>query len=231
MEELGAADMAMAVSLSVHILSQYPVVTWGTRRAARPLAAADARRRGPRGLRPDRAARRAATPRRIRTRAERVGPADAPTLPADRHEDLDLERARGGSLPRLRDARPGAGRQGDHGVPRGEGDAGLPVRGARAEDGDPGLPGGGARVRRLPRCPVANRLGEEGRGLQDRAVGARRGPDLDRGGMRRHRPGRRSRRPRGTSPSAGHSGRRSPSSRACGSCSPRWRATWPRHGR
>jgi butyryl-CoA dehydrogenase len=30
MEELGAADMAMAVSLSVHILSQYPVVTWGT---------------------------------------------------------------------------------------------------------------------------------------------------------------------------------------------------------
>ncbi|MEO5885200.1 MAG: acyl-CoA dehydrogenase family protein, partial [Candidatus Limnocylindrales bacterium] len=30
MEELGAADMAMAVSLSVHVLSQYPVVTWGT---------------------------------------------------------------------------------------------------------------------------------------------------------------------------------------------------------
>ncbi|HSL75572.1 MAG TPA: acyl-CoA dehydrogenase family protein, partial [Candidatus Limnocylindrales bacterium] len=30
MEEMGAADMAMAVSLSVHILSQYPVVTWGS---------------------------------------------------------------------------------------------------------------------------------------------------------------------------------------------------------
>ena len=30
MEEMGAADMAMAVSLSVHILAQYPVVTWGT---------------------------------------------------------------------------------------------------------------------------------------------------------------------------------------------------------
>ncbi|HET7474257.1 MAG TPA: acyl-CoA dehydrogenase family protein, partial [Candidatus Limnocylindrales bacterium] len=30
MEELGAADMATAVSLSVHILSQYPVVTWGS---------------------------------------------------------------------------------------------------------------------------------------------------------------------------------------------------------
>ena len=30
MEEVARADMAMAVSLSVHILSQYPVVTWGT---------------------------------------------------------------------------------------------------------------------------------------------------------------------------------------------------------
>ncbi|MFP5343596.1 MAG: acyl-CoA dehydrogenase family protein [Candidatus Limnocylindria bacterium] len=30
MEELGAADMAMAVSLSVHILSQLPVVAWGS---------------------------------------------------------------------------------------------------------------------------------------------------------------------------------------------------------
>jgi acyl-CoA dehydrogenase len=30
MEELGAADMSVAVSLSVHILSQYPVVSWGT---------------------------------------------------------------------------------------------------------------------------------------------------------------------------------------------------------
>jgi butyryl-CoA dehydrogenase len=30
MEEIGAADMASAVTLSVHILSQYPVVTYGT---------------------------------------------------------------------------------------------------------------------------------------------------------------------------------------------------------
>jgi butyryl-CoA dehydrogenase len=30
MEELGAADMASAVTLSVHILSQFPVLTWGT---------------------------------------------------------------------------------------------------------------------------------------------------------------------------------------------------------
>ena len=58
MEELGAADMAMAVSLSVHILSQYPVVDLGDRRAARPLAPRDAVRRGPRCVRADRAARR-----------------------------------------------------------------------------------------------------------------------------------------------------------------------------
>ena len=46
MEELGAADMASAVSLSVHILSQYPVVTWGTneqhRRWLRPMIAGEA---------------------------------------------------------------------------------------------------------------------------------------------------------------------------------------------
>ncbi len=30
MEELGAADMATAVTLSVHILAQFPIVTWGT---------------------------------------------------------------------------------------------------------------------------------------------------------------------------------------------------------
>jgi acyl-CoA dehydrogenase len=46
MEELGAADMALAVSLSVHILSQYPVVTWGTaeqhKRWLGPMIAGDA---------------------------------------------------------------------------------------------------------------------------------------------------------------------------------------------
>jgi alkylation response protein AidB-like acyl-CoA dehydrogenase len=46
MEELGAADMASAVTLSVHILSQYPVVTWGTdeqhRRWLGPMIAGEA---------------------------------------------------------------------------------------------------------------------------------------------------------------------------------------------
>ena len=44
MEELGAADMASAVTLSVHILSQYPVVTWGTAEQRERWLRADDRR-------------------------------------------------------------------------------------------------------------------------------------------------------------------------------------------
>ena len=77
MEELGAVDMAMAVSLSVHILSQYPVVTWGTpEQQARwlpPMLAGE--QLGAFALTEPHAGSDAAA---IRTRAERVGPADAP---------------------------------------------------------------------------------------------------------------------------------------------------------
>jgi butyryl-CoA dehydrogenase len=77
MEELGAADMATAVSLSVHILSQLPVVTWGTEeqrsRWLGPMLAGDAL--GAFALTEPHAGSDAAA---IRTRAERVGPADAP---------------------------------------------------------------------------------------------------------------------------------------------------------
>jgi alkylation response protein AidB-like acyl-CoA dehydrogenase len=77
MEELGAADLATAVSLSVHILSQSPVVTWGTdEQRARwlgPMVAGEAL--GAFGLTEPHAGSDAAA---IRTRAERVGPADAP---------------------------------------------------------------------------------------------------------------------------------------------------------
>ena len=78
MEELGAADMSMAVSLSVHILSQYPVVTWGTdEQRARWLPAMLAGEAlGAFALTEPHAGSDAAA---IRTRAERVGPADAPT--------------------------------------------------------------------------------------------------------------------------------------------------------
>ena len=78
MEELGAADMAMAVSLSVHILSQYPVVTWGTdeQRARWLPAMLSGEALGAFALTEPHAGSDAGA---IRTRAERVGPADAPT--------------------------------------------------------------------------------------------------------------------------------------------------------
>ncbi|HEX6868650.1 MAG TPA: acyl-CoA dehydrogenase family protein [Candidatus Limnocylindrales bacterium] len=78
MEEIGAADMAMAVSLSVHILSQYPVVTWGSgeqhARWLPPMLAGEAL--GAFALTEPHAGSDAGA---IRTRAERVGPADSPT--------------------------------------------------------------------------------------------------------------------------------------------------------
>jgi alkylation response protein AidB-like acyl-CoA dehydrogenase len=78
MEELGAADMASAVTLSVHILSQLPVVTWGTdeqrSRWLGPMIAGEAL--GAFALTEPHAGSDAGS---IRTRAERVGSADAPT--------------------------------------------------------------------------------------------------------------------------------------------------------
>ncbi len=78
MEELGAADMAMAVSLSVHVLSQAPVVRWGTaEQHARWLAPMlRGERMGAFALTEPGAGSDAAA---IRLRATRVGPADAPT--------------------------------------------------------------------------------------------------------------------------------------------------------
>ena len=78
MEELGAVDMAMAVSLSVHVLSQSPVVRWGTaEQRARWLAPMlRGERMGAFALTEPSAGSDAAA---IRLRATRVGPADAPT--------------------------------------------------------------------------------------------------------------------------------------------------------
>jgi butyryl-CoA dehydrogenase len=77
MEELGAVDMSMAVSLSVHLLSQYPVVTWGTpEQQERWLPAmVTGEALGAFALTEPGAGSDAAA---IRTRAERVGPAAAP---------------------------------------------------------------------------------------------------------------------------------------------------------
>jgi acyl-CoA dehydrogenase len=70
--------MSMAVSLSVHLLSQYPVVTWGTpEQHARWLPEMlSGEALGAFALTEPHAGSDAAA---IRTRAERVGPADAPT--------------------------------------------------------------------------------------------------------------------------------------------------------
>jgi butyryl-CoA dehydrogenase len=77
MEEIGTADMASAVMLSVHILSQYPVVTWGTpeqrERWLAPMVAGEAL--GAFALTEPHAGSDAAA---LRTRAERVGSGDAP---------------------------------------------------------------------------------------------------------------------------------------------------------
>ena len=77
MEELGAVDMSMAVSLSVHLLSQYPVVTWGTdqQRQRWLPAMVSGEALGAFALTEPHAGSDAAA---IRTRAERVGPADSP---------------------------------------------------------------------------------------------------------------------------------------------------------
>jgi acyl-CoA dehydrogenase len=77
MEELGAADLSTAVTLSVHLLSQYPVATWGSdEQRARwlgPMIAGDAL--GAFALTEPRAGSDAGA---IATRADRIGPADAP---------------------------------------------------------------------------------------------------------------------------------------------------------
>ncbi|MEA2622225.1 MAG: butyryl-CoA dehydrogenase [Chloroflexota bacterium] len=77
MEEIAYADMAMAVSLSVHILSQYPVVTWGTdEQKARwlpPMLSGE--KLGAFALTEPQAGSDAAA---LRLNAERVGPQDAP---------------------------------------------------------------------------------------------------------------------------------------------------------
>ncbi|MBA3307415.1 MAG: acyl-CoA dehydrogenase family protein [Chloroflexi bacterium] len=78
MEEVAYADMAMAVSLSVHILAQYSVVTWGTpeQRAWWLPDMLSGEKLGAFALTEPQAGSDASS---LRLRAEPVGPADAPT--------------------------------------------------------------------------------------------------------------------------------------------------------
>jgi butyryl-CoA dehydrogenase len=78
MEEIAYADMAMAVSLSVHILCQYPIVSWGSReQQARWLPRMQSgEEMGAFALTEPHAGSDAAA---LRLRAERVGDAEAPS--------------------------------------------------------------------------------------------------------------------------------------------------------
>ena len=231
MEELGAADMAMAVSLSVHILSQYPVVTWGTpEQHARwlppmlagealgafaltePHAGSDAaaiRTRAERG----RAGRRAR--RRYRLSGTKIWISNAPE--ADRYlvfATLD----------------PAAGakaitaflvEKGTPGFRFGAHEKKMGIRACPAAE----LVFDGAEV------PVANRLGGEGEGYKIALSALGEGRISIAAACVGHRPGRAGGSRRAISSSGGRSARRWPSSRASGSCSRRWRGRSPRRGR
>jgi acyl-CoA dehydrogenase len=230
MEELGAVDMAMAVSLSVHILSQYPVVTWGTpeqhARWLPPMLSGEAL--GAFALTEPHAGSDAAA---IRARAERVGPADAPTgyrltgtkiwisnaPEADRYlvfATLDPEAGAKGITAFLVE-------KGTPGFRFGAHERKMGIRACPAAE----LVFDGAEV------PVANRLGAEGEGYRIAlsALGEGRISIAARRASASRGPGWRP--PRATSSSGGRSGRRSWSSRASGSCSPRCPVRWPRRGR
>ena len=152
---------------AVHILSQYPVVTWGTDGAAGALAAGDAGRRGAGRLRPDRA------PRRLRCR--RPAPARdaggsgrrADRLPPRPGEDLDHQRPRRRALPRLRHARPRARARRHHRLPGRAGHAGLRLR-ARTS----GRWASGPARRRAPSSTAARSRPRTGSAARARAIGS-----------------------------------------------------------
>ena len=92
-EEVAAADMGMAVSLSVHVLSQLCIFANGTEEQKQRFLPADDRRPRARRIRPDRAAGRIGCRRPRADRHPRRR-----RLPAHRHEDLDHECRRGGAV-------------------------------------------------------------------------------------------------------------------------------------
>ncbi len=170
MEELGAADMATAVTLSVHILSQYPVVTWGTdEQRARwlpAMLAGDAL--GAFALTEPHAGSDAAA---IRMRAERVGPAESPQAYRLTGTKIWISNAPEAErylvFATLDPA--AAGTKAITAFLVEKGMTGFRFGGARTEDGDPCLPGGRARVRWL-RGPGREPPGRRGRRLPDRVV-------------------------------------------------------------
>ena len=228
MEEIAYADMAMAVSLSVHILSQYPVVTWGNaEQKARwlpPMLAGE--KLGAFALTEPQAGSDAAA---LKLRAERVGPADAPTayrLTGTKIWITNAIEAEHYLVFATVDPAPGTKgitaflvEKGTPGFRFGRKERKLGIRSDTASE----LIFEGAEV------PVANRLGEEGQGykiaLSALGRGASRSPPRAPAWPRRPwtpRPG--------TSRSARRSAACWPTSRGCASCSRRWPRRWRRRG-
>jgi alkylation response protein AidB-like acyl-CoA dehydrogenase len=168
MEELGAVDMSMAVSLSVHILSQFPVVTWGTeeQRSRWLPAMQSGEALGAFALTEPHAGSDAAA---LRTRAERVGPEETGGAPAAYR--LDGTKIWISNAPEAErylvfaTVSPGSGADG--------------ITAFLVERGTPGFRFGAHErkmgIRSVPACelvfegcevPVENRLGEEGEGYR-----------------------------------------------------------------
>jgi acyl-CoA dehydrogenase len=165
MEEVAYADMAMAVSLSVHILAQYPVITWGNgeqkQRWLPDMLAG--KKLGAFGLTEPAAGSDAGA---LRLKADRVGPADSPT--AYRLTGTKIWITNAGEAERylvFATVDPGLGTKGitaflvEAGTPGftfGKREKKLGIRSDTASE----LIFEGCEV------PVANRLGEEGQGYR-----------------------------------------------------------------
>jgi butyryl-CoA dehydrogenase len=165
MEEIAYADMAMAVSLSVHILSQYPVITWGSdeqkQRWLPDMLAG--RKLGAFGLTEPSAGSDAGA---LKLKADRIGPADSPT---------------GYRLTGTKIWITNAG-EAEHYLVFATVDPALGTKGITAFLVEAGIPGFtfGKREKKLgirsdtaselvfngAEVPVANRLGEEGQGYK-----------------------------------------------------------------
>ena len=165
MEELGAVDMSLAVSLSVHILSQFPVVTWGTdeQRGRWLPAMQSGEALGAFALTEPHAGSDASA---LRTRATRVGADGAPT--AYRLDGTKIWISNAPEAERylvFATVSPGSGAGG--------------ITAFLVERGVPGFRFGAHErkmgIRSIPACelvfegcevPVANRLGQEGDGYR-----------------------------------------------------------------
>ena len=184
MEEIAYADMALAVSLSVHLLSQLPVVTWGSSeqksRWLTPMITGD--RLGAFALTEPQAGSDASA---LRLRAERVGPAGSPT--GYRLTGTKIWITNAGEAEQylvFATLDPELGSRGITAFLVEKGTAGFRIRSQRTQARHPLRHGVRADLRRC-RDPRREQARRRGTGLQDRAVGARRGAHLDRRRVRR----------------------------------------------